>query len=1007
MRFLLTTSALCGAAAVLAPSAQAATEITSAVTTPVATDGQDLKITSAGSVKPSSGAAVTMNSNNSVRNEGAIAIRGASNATGILANANLAGPITNTGSITIDEDYTPKDDDNDGDLDGAFAQGSNRYGIRVAGAHTGSVVNSGSITVEGNNSAAIAIDGPLTGSLTSTGAISVLGNDSVGIRTGAVSGDVTVGQSPISAQGANAVGLYVGGNVGGSLVIQNAIDATGYRYPQAPVDSSKLDSDDLLQGGSAVVVAGNVAGGILLDTRPANNDPDDADEDDDGTLDANESNASLTSHGAAPALAIGSDAQDVSIGAVGSTGFGLVVKGDVAGIGVYDGVSANAIAIGSPGQTVSIAGGASISGNVAATSKKADAIALHIKAGAAVPTVNVSGSVRASASGSDTADAQAILIEQGANVSAIRNNGLIEAGASNGGSASAITDRSGTVALVQNKGSITAATAIDLRANTAGATVRQLAAPTGKPAPSITGNILLGSGNDLLDIQAGSLNGDIDFGGGSDTFALGAIFRGKLVHAAGTAVTLGADALLDVTTVGTVELGSLTSNGGAIGVTIGDAGNTLYKIAGTASFGAGSSLVVNLQKVGSAAGNYTIVDAGTLVGGSNLDSAIDLPFLFNSHLTSSEASGDVTLDIALKSDAELGLNSSEAAAIDAILAAADKDLPIAQALLDVDNSTELKADLQQLLPEHAGGAFEAATKGSRMAARFLADPNLPLSDMGGWSLWAQQVAWARTKSIGSTSGYKLSGWGAATGAELALGSVGSAGLTLGYQAGRDGRGENDIVSDEFEFGAYWRGGKGPLRGFARASVGTVSFDQTRRFITTVDDKVITREAEGDWNGTLYSASAGVSYDARFGRLSARPFLSVDHYKLSEKGFAESGGGDAFNLIVDGRSSHETSANATLSLGYELMSLDHREPWLRVELEGGRRELISGELGATTAHFIDGTPFTLVPEKRTSGWLAGIRALGGSSGMTAAAEFNAEEQQGNAAVGGRVSLQLPF
>ena len=80
-------------------------------------------------------------------------------------------------------------------MDGPFAQGTGRFGIRVlgGGTFTGNVLNSGTITIEGNQLAGIAIDSALAGSLThSAGVISVLGNDSVGIRAADVSGSVTL-----------------------------------------------------------------------------------------------------------------------------------------------------------------------------------------------------------------------------------------------------------------------------------------------------------------------------------------------------------------------------------------------------------------------------------------------------------------------------------------------------------------------------------------------------------------------------------------------------------------------------------------------------------------------------------------------------------------------------------------------------------------------------------------------------------------------------------------------
>lgn len=213
MRFLLASTGLGALAAILATSATAETVISTATTTPLSTSTSgDVRISSTGSVKPSSGVAVTINSNNAVKNEGIIAITGPNGSAGIVANPNLVGDITNTGTITIDENYTPTDSDKDGDLDGPFAQGSNRFGIHVlsGGAYSGNILNSGTITIEGNQSAGIAVDSALTGSLTTSGKISVLGTDSVGVRTAGVSGNVTIGSgSTTSAQGQNAVGVLI------------------------------------------------------------------------------------------------------------------------------------------------------------------------------------------------------------------------------------------------------------------------------------------------------------------------------------------------------------------------------------------------------------------------------------------------------------------------------------------------------------------------------------------------------------------------------------------------------------------------------------------------------------------------------------------------------------------------------------------------------------------------------------------------------------------------------
>src|SRR5690606_25683056 len=122
---------------------------------------------------------------------------------------------------------------NDGDLDGPFALGSNRFGIRTAGGHTGKILNSGTITLEGNDSAAIWLGGPLTGAFTHDGTSNVTGNRSVGVHAEAISGNVRLAGT-VTAKGESAVGARFTGDVAGAMVVQGSIAATGYRYTSVP-----------------------------------------------------------------------------------------------------------------------------------------------------------------------------------------------------------------------------------------------------------------------------------------------------------------------------------------------------------------------------------------------------------------------------------------------------------------------------------------------------------------------------------------------------------------------------------------------------------------------------------------------------------------------------------------------------------------------------------------------------------------------------------------------------
>ena len=151
-----------------------------------------------------------------------------------------------------------------------------------------------------------------------------------------------------------------------------------------------------------------------------------------------------------------------------------------------------------------------------------------------------------------------------------------------------------------------------------------------------------------------------------------------------------------------------------------------------------------------AAGTYTIIDAGSLTGAGNLSSSVvAMPFLFNSTLTSSQATGEVKLQVAVKGAEELGLNASETAVFGAALGAVDADQPIASIFLGAADAGSIKTTLQQLMPEHAGGAFETISRGTRLAGGLLADPR-PLAN-NGMGLWMQQFGWSSSKSIGSTA----------------------------------------------------------------------------------------------------------------------------------------------------------------------------------------------------------------------------------------------------------------
>jgi uncharacterized protein with beta-barrel porin domain len=1031
----------------LATGAAAQTVIDARQTAPVRTSTvkagarDDLRIGANGAVATVGGVAVTIDSDNKVANGGLIQITDASDATAVLAQDDVKGDVANTGKLIVDETYAPVDADKDGDLDGPFAQGARRFGIRTAGRFTGNIGNAGEITVEGNDSAGIYLGGATSGTVTHEGKTTVVGDRSVGVRLDTVSGSVTLGGT-ITASGQGAVGARLDGDVGGALTVQGLIGATGYRYTTPPASASKLDADDLLQGGPALIVAGNVGGGVVLGSAT-------------GKV------ADVVSFGSAPAFQIGAAGRGVTIGAVaGKTpAAGLVIDGKVTADGVYTGVASNALAIGGLGGAVTIAGGVAVGGSVQAGASGGNATAIRFGAGATTPELRVAGLVSAAASGGAT-QAMAVSVEAGASLPAIRNSGTIRAGA--GATATAILDRSGTLLLVENSGAIVASgasaasgnVAIDLSATTFGTVVRQVAGASGAAAPSITGAIRFGGGDDILDLSAGTVVGDVtfgaggnrltmtgasgyagvatfgagadtlsiggtakfagtaDFGGGADRLSIAetGVFAGRLLNSANAAVSVAAGggtfAPTGVTSIASLDLGAKSVL--SVGLDRANPAANVIQVAGATTIGADTRLALRVTGGSDVAGRYVVLTTGTLTGASNLSLTTEnVPFLYKGALVTT-LPNQIAVDVVRKATGELGFNRAQASAFDAIDAALGSDGKVAAAIRGIYDGGEFRSAVDQMLPNYAGGVFEGVTLGSRVAARQLLEPSGRFSEEGGWGAWLTPLGWDSSKETRDTLSYDVNGWGISGGLERKTG-MGNIGVSLSYLSGRDSEGEalNRVDHKQYELAGHWRGHWGGLSASARGSAAWIKLDSVRRFDGLIGNEAVSRRASADWNAQLYSGAATVAYEHLIGRISLRPTVALDYYRLNEDAYRERGGGTAMDLTVRERTSDELALTGSLAAGLNIGGSNRYDQWTRLELEGGWRERVAGALGRTTASFANGQAFTLDPEARDGGWVAKARAVTGTSEVRLSGEAAAERRFGDVALSARAALQFAF
>jgi hypothetical protein len=974
-------------ALIWAGAAWADTTISTTVTAPVATStaasGQPDNVIITGSVRPTAGAAVTLDSSNTVTiTGGAVSTQDADNTTGILIKGGLTGGVTNTGIIEYDETAIPATNDR-GIIDAPFAKGTGRFGIRLLGpgAFTGVIDNAagGGITVQGNDSAGISLESALVGSVLNGGAMTVTGSRVFGIQTlSSVSGDVSsIGSITVAGEGAQAIA--VGGDVGGGVIVQGSINVTGYRYTTRAGSSqflSELGPLELLQGGPGVSVAGNVGKGFLV-AAPPTLDPNNADVDGDGIPDAIETTGAITSYGAAPGVVVGAMGRSVSLSNVGTgatTAYGFVNNGTITGFGVYDGVTASGVQLGvAGGGAVTTGGGLYNSGTITAQAYAADATGLTLNSGATAPIIHNDGLISASlASDLEGTTARAIVVNAGASAPVLQNAGAIAVRATGAkGDAVAILDRSGTLAEIENVRTISAGRivadttqtvtghdiAIDVSANTTGVLLAQKDISAGATLPAITGALMFGSGGDTLDIQAGKITGDISLGAGANALNIsgGAAVAGRLTAAGGTlALNVGAGSLqingTDAVSVSNFNLGT----GSTLIVTADPSAATATRlnVSGTATIDTGAKIGVRLASISNLSSTFTVIQAAHLTAGAIDSSLLDnVPYLYTASMATNANAGTVNITVARKTAAQLGLSSQQSAAYDSLLLAVNEDAGLRGVVLNQTNSQGLSAIFDQLLPNHSGAVFHATQAAVQAFARPLDDRQDPV----GGGFWLQEINTGLFADGGTDSqAYKAYGFGAVGGYEFARSPLGIVGVSLGAATTEiDSKGaasDQKLTAEIVDAGVYWRASVGGFSANARLAGDFVhvSSDRVASGLGS-DGTPVIRTANGRWSGYGVNGRVMGSYEARLSRrVYLRPQVSADFLRIQEGSYTESGGGDGMNLAVDSRASTSASLFAGVALG--AIYGDQQTPW-GPEVLVGYRNVVSETLDPTSARFV--------------------------------------------------------
>lgn len=1024
----------------IASGASAETVINNERTTPISTATANngapdsIRIANSGQIRINTGVAVTVNSDHAFDNDGGqITMEEADDgATAVLVEGGVTTTITNGGLITITDGAEGVDEDGDGDLDGPTAVGGGRYAIRLAGAGdvTGDIINerAGSIRVEGNDSYGIAVETGLVGRLQNFGSINILGDRSYAVRTTApVTGDVRIGGS-ITVRGEDSVGASFEDVVDGRLTIDGSFTVTGFRYTGRLTDQEieNLDEDDLLIGGPAVRVAADVTGGVVFDRAHIDSDPEDDEDDDDGdgVIDTQETTATIVAFGPSPAVEIGSTSNTVTLGVAGTgdDAYGFINRGSIGAYGAFEGYSATAIRVGVEGGLgVTIDGGFFNDGQIAAEAAEEVSTGVHFGAGASTDRFVNSGVITAQIAAEGDFEARAVQFDAGANVPLFENRGGVVRAVVFGeaGDAVAIRDESGSLDSLTNTGVIEAlilrtnrenditgqAIAIDLRANTTGATVVQYGVDDGDDnddeiedpdadgdgvddadEPAIVGDILFGSGDDSLLVQNGQVVGGLYFGDGADALSItgGAVVRGVIDDSDGLLQIDVTNGMLEARQATPTTISGLTVGAdGDLLVTIDpEAGNTGgFIVNGAADIAAGAGLGVRFTSLLQDPTRFTIVQATTLTAGEIDQTRLqqNSPYLFVVEAGADEAAGQVYVDARRRTATEFSFISAEASAYDAVYQALGTDTEMRDVFLAQTERDGFMQLYEQLMPDHSGGPLLSLASGVDAVTRAMAGRGYP-ARAGETSAWLQEINFYADKDKDQAYGFRSEGFGVAGGLERGS-SAGTFGFSVAFTSSDledpEAEAEENLTARLLEIGVYWRAQGVNWNVWARAAGGYASFDSVRQFIAPG----VNRRSESDWSGYTLAAAAGASYDHRIGRYSIRPEFITEYFFLSEEAHTESGGGDGFDLAIGERDGHMLSSIAAVTFGAGF----GENGWLRPELRLGWRQNWSFDGGSTVARFASGgAPFTLTSDSIEGGGpIVGFRLnLGNELGFLA-------------------------
>ena len=962
--------------------------------------------------------------------------------------------------------------------------------IDGSGDFVGNVVMdaTGSISIFGNDSAGIRVLTGIDGDMSLRGGMSVIGDRSTALDlVGDLSGDLDLFTN-VSYRGEDSYGVRIQGDVGGGFYLGGTVSGTGYRissYSNNDEYLATLDEDDLWQANSAISIESSIAGGILFDAPTEDNGVGVTS----GIAFRGEAPAMqiLAASGditigeaVQPAVEDDPDTEDTDESVPETPlGYSLVHRGTISTTSMLNDTSATGLYIGGADDgmggfySASLTDGMLITGGIASISYTREiaspSIAIHLDHGAFLPIIVNEGEITGTNNSVArenpfTGSAYALVIESGAVLEELVNSGRIIANASGGGNAYGVIDESGTLTTLTNTGVIQVSrsplgsyldenneivtpddredfelVAFDGSANTTGTTFHQYWEPIPDDGDDSTveltlldipiyvvGDMLFGSGDDTVQVEAGRIVGAIDFGLGNDAL----IIDGQAVYDEiqrlvdeGTIDPVDEDQLYNIlpyvmgavsdsdgnlsiaVDLATLELtGDSTLNisdarfgdGSVLLMQVDAAENSLRNIvaSGDVTFETGSRLSVSLSNLIGNGGQFELVRAANLVIEDDLETLNDSPspFLYDAALERDPNNDDVILlTLQRKSAEDLGFDANQTAAYEAAFATWSDNDALGAALATLTTQDTFRAAYDQLLPEYTAGAIQFALASNDSAIGALANRLEAVrrspDETGG--LWLQEFGYFADRAGNAFGpGYRGQGMGIAVGFDRPLGLFSAVGVNFVGAASEveEIEGVDDPMSAiTAQIGLYAGAELGGFNLDLYGAGGFDSFEHNRRVLIGEFDATPSAE----WTGYHVTGSARLSRDIEFGgRYYVRPAVSIDYLTLFEDSYVESGGGVGIDLSVSERDSTSFTSSGVLTLG---AVYENDNSWWSPHVRLGYRGEFAGDVVETDVSFVDyNDVFTLRSQQVPgSGFLFGFGLSAGSGYSTFSFDYDAD------------------